>query len=118
MDSLFTQNPGLEPFFTMQLGRRTEILSAMPGTITFGEVLPEFANITSQPKLSVFGGSDFVGWVTTLSGMSVNGQNVSLPPGSAPGHPEDFIVLLDSGTSSSSIPVYAPICYDVSGSLD
>jgi hypothetical protein len=105
---LFSQNGAVDPFFTLQLGRPTEILSATPGTITFGETLPDLANITAQPQLpvvSVPAAPGFLQWVVLLEGMSVNSQNVTLPPSAVdPTHPENFVVLLDSGTSGAVIP--------------
>lgn len=105
----FAQNSQTEPFFAMQLGRPREILSATPGTITFGEVLPEFSNITSQPQLPVVNapalGPEFTQWTVALEGMSVNGQNVTLPPSTAdPANPGNFVTLLDTGTALANIP--------------
>lgn len=99
----------MEPFFAMQLGRSRELFSPTPGTITFGEVLPELANITSQPRLPIANAPalvpGFTQWTVTFEGMSVNGQNVTLPHSVAdPTNPNNFITLLDTGTSLANIP--------------
>jgi hypothetical protein len=116
MVHLFAQNEQTEPFFTMQLGRPTEILSATPGTFTFGEVLPQFSNITAQPKIPVANVPTlpfFFDWTVRLDGMSVNGQKATLPASVAdPAHPDNFIVTLDSGAAGSLVPQYVPMYYN------
>jgi hypothetical protein len=108
--SLFTQNAAAEPFFTYQLGRLTELPDASPGTITFAEVIPELSNITSHPKLPVVvapADGQFRSWSVVMDGMTVNGQNVTLPPSTVdPTKPNQFVTILDTGTTAAVVPEY------------
>jgi hypothetical protein len=109
LTNLFFQHNQTDSFFTMQLGRPREILSDTPGTITFGEVLPELSNITTQPKIPVVNVSaipEFFSWTIVLDKMLVNGVDIFVPASVASGDPSQFVVLLDSGNSAASLPAY------------
>ncbi|PCH43782.1 acid protease [Wolfiporia cocos MD-104 SS10] len=53
LNSIFRQNTSTPNFITILLGRDEDDAHPFPGDLTVGEVLPDYENITSQPKLTV-----------------------------------------------------------------
>lgn len=53
LDRLFLQNTSLPNFVTVLLNRPNDTAEKYAGEFTISEILPEFQNISSQPKVSV-----------------------------------------------------------------
>ncbi|KAJ6584097.1 aspartic peptidase domain-containing protein [Mycena vulgaris] len=53
LDSLFIQNTSTPNFITFLLGRLNDPTDVFPGDITVGELLPNYTDVTNQPKLPV-----------------------------------------------------------------
>ncbi|KAJ7643879.1 aspartic peptidase domain-containing protein [Roridomyces roridus] len=53
LDNIFTQNTSTPNFITFTLGRLDDPSQSFPGSLTVGEVLSNYTNVTSQPKLTV-----------------------------------------------------------------
>jgi hypothetical protein len=108
--NIFLQNSGTPNFITVQLGRVTESLHPVSGSITIGETLNGLEAISTTPKLDVMTSTDPQRWVTLLDtdGITVNGKPISFGPTetidnqSAPHN--QLKVLFDTGSSFSQIP--------------
>jgi hypothetical protein len=49
----------------------------------------------------------FAFWSVAMDGMTVNGQNVTLPPSAVdPKNTSQFVVILDTGNSHATVPEY------------
>ncbi|KAJ7486168.1 aspartic peptidase domain-containing protein [Mycena galericulata] len=53
LDSIFIQNTSTPNYMTFTLGRLDDPSQTFPGELTVGEVLNNYTNVTSQPKLPV-----------------------------------------------------------------
>ncbi|KAJ7029302.1 aspartic peptidase domain-containing protein [Mycena alexandri] len=53
LDNIFTQDTSTPNYITFLLGRLNDPSETFPGDLTVGEVMPNYTNITSQPKLPV-----------------------------------------------------------------
>jgi hypothetical protein len=112
-------SPNILPILTLVLGRTVEQPpNAMQGTITVGEVLLDMVAVNDQPKLNLVpdavlknGSAVFAHWATRLDkdGFQINGKTVALPRSIVNGTttPEQFLVVFDSGFTTSPVPKYA-----------
>lgn len=53
LDRIFRSNMSTPNFITILLGRSEDPTDPWPGDVTIGEILNDFENVTSQPKLAV-----------------------------------------------------------------
>ena len=53
MDRIFSQNTSIPNFISVLLSRPNDTEEAYTGEVTISEILPEFQNISNQPKVSV-----------------------------------------------------------------
>ncbi|KAJ7145260.1 aspartic peptidase domain-containing protein [Mycena filopes] len=53
LDNIFTQDTSTPNFISFLLGRLNDPSETFPGDLTVGEVMSNYTNITSQPKLAV-----------------------------------------------------------------
>ena len=53
MDRIFSQNTSIPNFISVLLSRPNDTHEAYTGEMTISEILPEFQNISSQPKVPV-----------------------------------------------------------------
>jgi len=53
LDSIFIQNTSTSNYITLLLGRLDDPSQSFLGDLTVGELLPNYTNVTSQPKLPV-----------------------------------------------------------------
>ena len=53
MDRIFSQNTSIPNFISVLLSRPNDTEEAYTGEVTISEILPEFQNISNQPKVPV-----------------------------------------------------------------
>ena len=53
MDRIFSQNTSIPNFISVLLSRPNDTHETYTGELTIGEILPEFHNISNQPKVPV-----------------------------------------------------------------
>ena len=53
MDRIFSQNTSIPNFISVLLSRPNDTRESYTGELTIGEILPEFQNISNQPKVPV-----------------------------------------------------------------
>jgi hypothetical protein len=107
-----------------RLGRSSnDPYNPYPGELTVGEVLPGYEAVLAQPKLPMTRRANPAGphWETLLDvhGVSINGQNVSLPTSSANGTQgaAQLTAVFDTGDTFPLLPkvVVDAIYANVSG---
>ena len=100
--NLFMQRPDISNSFDVQLDRMHDLDEESTGTLLIAEHLPEFANITSQPKLPRISDGR---WGIPCDGMKVNRQSFQFNKSSVEAAPAGKItVVLDTGYTFPPLP--------------
>jgi hypothetical protein len=106
MANLFDQNPSTTNFMALALERTTDNENTSGGAITIGQYDPRFKDVSGTPKYAL-APSTSSRWTIALSGMKVNGHDVTLKSAVKGAKKGTAISLIDSGTSLAYIPSYA-----------
>ncbi|KAI0750873.1 acid protease [Daedaleopsis nitida] len=115
--NLFLDNPKEPNFIAFALQSTTEQEGDVEGSFTIGELEPEYAHVSSSPKISTFPVEDPTRWTVLLDAVLMGSSSISIPlktnVTSAPS--DKAVVMLDSGTSYT----YAPqeVCDAIYGSV-
>jgi len=122
LDNIFTQNTSSPNFITVLLGRSDEPENPFPGDLTVGETLPQYSNVTSQPKLPVTSNpSDDTGnqhWQVLLDaqGAFIDGVNIPMTTVvQSTSNVNQATAVFDSGFSLPQVPksvsdaIYSPV---------
>jgi len=111
LDNIFLQNTSTPNFITVLLGRADEPTNPFPGDLTVGQTLPQYDNVTSQPKLPVtsnpLGDSGNQHWQVLLDtqGAFINGVNIPMNTVVAStSNPNQATAVFDSGFSLPQVP--------------
>lgn len=115
LDRIFQQNTSTPNYLTVLLGRSNDQDDDdIPGNITIGEILPEYAAISSQPKLSVtelkLTEQTAQHWQTLLDADGIigpDGKAVDVTTGvSSTSNDKQLTVVFDTGYSLPQVPRY------------
>ncbi|KAI0786809.1 aspartic peptidase domain-containing protein [Abortiporus biennis] len=111
MQNIFNLYPNKSNFMTMQLSR-SDLGMVDGGVFTIGEIDPNYAAITSSPKLEVFTTHNF--WETIVDSVIINGNPYSGHGNNQTNstHSNNLIVNLDSGTTLGK-PLLPPYLVDL-----
>jgi len=109
LDRIFRENTSTPNLITIYLGRSDDPTDPFPGDLTIGTPIPEFKNVTTQPKLPVFdvpanGGQH---WQTLLDANGVigpDGQPIQATSHVQGGGKDRLNVIFDSGFSLPQVP--------------
>jgi len=112
LDRIFQQNTSTPNYLTVLLGRSDDKFDNVPGNITIGELLPGYANISSQPKLNVtelkLTESSAQHWQTLLDANGIigpDGTSVDVTTGvSTTSNDKQLTVVFDTGYSLPQVP--------------
>ena len=109
LDRIFRQNTSTPNILTIYLGRSDDPTDPFPGDLTIGVPIPDYKNVTSMPKLSVFevtnGASQH--WQAELDVNGVigpDGQPVKATSHVKGGDKNRLNVIFDSGFSLPQVP--------------
>ncbi|KIK47909.1 hypothetical protein CY34DRAFT_798777 [Suillus luteus UH-Slu-Lm8-n1] len=103
MANLFDQNPSTTNFMALALERTIDNENTSGGAITIGQYDPRFKDVSGTPKYAL-APSTSSRWTIALSGMKVNGHDVTLKSAVKGAKKGTAISLIDSGTSLAYIP--------------
>ncbi|KAG2075286.1 acid protease [Suillus decipiens] len=103
MANIVEQNPSTPNFMALALERTSDNENTSGGTITIGEYDPRFKDVSKTPKYPL-APSKSARWTIALSGMQVNGHDVTLKSVVKGAKKGTAISLIDSGTSLANIP--------------
>ncbi|KAI0784374.1 aspartic peptidase domain-containing protein [Abortiporus biennis] len=107
LENIFAAYPNESKILTMQLSR-SDLGMVDGGVFTIGEIDSNFTAVTNSSKLEVIPTLNM--WHTLMDGITVNGQyysghgNSTTRPANA--DPSSLVILLDSGTASTTLPSY------------
>ncbi|KAG2123595.1 aspartic peptidase domain-containing protein [Suillus clintonianus] len=103
MANIFGQNPSAPNFVALALERTADNEDTSGGTITIGEYDPQFKDVSGTTKYPL-APSTSSRWTIALTGMQVNGHDVTLNSAVKGAKKGTAISLIDSGTSLAYIP--------------
>lgn len=107
LNRIFESNTSTPNFLTILLGRSDDTDHPYPGDITVGDVLTDYENITSQPKLPIIEDKDSSGqhWQTLLDKDGIIGPDgQAIPVQSVVQGLEQLVVVFDTGFSLPQVP--------------
>ena len=113
LNNIFRQNQTTPNFVTFLLDRQ-DALKTYPGAMTISEVLPQYSNISNQPKVPVSllssSNSDDQDWSVILDKNGVIGPDGKAIPltsnaTNAPTHdPTQMVAIFDTGFALPQVP--------------
>ena len=107
LNRIFETNTSAPNFLTILLGRSDDTSNPYPGDLTVGEVVTDYQNITSQPKLSILQDQDTGGqhWQTLLDKDGIIGPDGGvIPAQSVVEGLDQLVVVFDTGFSLPQVP--------------
>ena len=109
LDRIFRQNTSTPNILTIYLGRSDDPTDPFPGDLTIGAPIPDYANVTTMPKLPVFEVSSASGqhWQAELDADGVlgpDGQPVQVTSHVKNGNKNKLNVIFDTGFSLPQVP--------------
>ncbi|KAI0299635.1 aspartic peptidase domain-containing protein [Multifurca ochricompacta] len=109
-DRIFREYPSTPQFFTFQLGRHILTVGDQKNTgeLTLGSVLPQYQNVTNQPKVEIFllpdGFAFYQHWLISLDPNGIIGPNGPIKLKSNITHNETLVSLVDTGFTLAQLP--------------
>lgn len=118
LDNIFRQDLSTPNYVTVLLNRPNDTAETYPGAMTIGEVLPQYSNISNQPKVpvSVLQAALAVDqhWSIILDkngviGPDGNAVKVTSNATDAPTHdPSQLVAIIDTGFTLPQVPRCVP----------
>ena len=107
LDKVFRQNTSTPNFVTFVLGRDGDSGDTIQGEFTIGEVIPNLANITNQPKVPVHPASIHADqhWSGTLDGiLGPDGKSIGLTSVVFGTPSNKLVAIYDTGFTLPQVP--------------
>ena len=114
LDNIFRQNTSTPNYITFLLNRQNDTAGHYPGAMTISEVLPQYSNLSSQPKVpvAVLQGSavDDQHWTILLDKDGIIGPDgnvikiTSNATGSSADNANQLVALFDTGFTLPQVP--------------
>ncbi|KAJ7441571.1 aspartic peptidase domain-containing protein [Mycena latifolia] len=102
--NIFDQTPNQNNFIGVSLSRTGDLEDSADASFTINELDELYAAVVNAPQLPLFPGTNSQ-WSILLDGISVDGNNISLPTSTVPNAPAGKIVaVLDVGTPYAFVP--------------
>ncbi|KAI0291221.1 aspartic peptidase domain-containing protein, partial [Multifurca ochricompacta] len=111
-DRIFREYPSTPQFFTFHLGRHNLTVGDQKNTgeLTLGSVLPQYQDVTNQPKVEVFVLPDefaiYQHWVVFLDPDGIIGPNGPIKLKSNITNNGTLVSLVDTGFTLAQLPQY------------
>ncbi|KAJ6529458.1 aspartic peptidase domain-containing protein, partial [Mycena vulgaris] len=101
--NLFDQTPQLNNFIGISLSRSDDLEDSAEASFTINEVDEAYSAVAQAPQLPLFPGHNGR-WSILVDGISVNGENISLPASTVPNAPVGkMVALMDTLTPTGAL---------------